>query len=300
VLKSIVFSCCLFIISFSVSACPSVSGWHEASITDADGKSRSLFAYQRWLPYLPGMYLDPQVIFLTGGTGSVECDASYYEDIASKASYNGRQAIIIDLDYWKQDDSIPDRTTLEETAAYVVATLEKLVDEGYLRPSFYIMGQSAGAAVISAALDYHPSFVERVERAIFVSGPFTDIHRQEVTEPTIMGMMDSNDIKQLDSLDYSLSYSADRYKQWVEPIMAKNGFRIYVAEDDNVACEHEREYYCETGNMYEEFINWLSIATAGTLSRESLENTGILRVYPQGGHNLLLTHTELLNDAFSW
>ncbi|MES9992834.1 MAG: hypothetical protein ABW098_12820 [Candidatus Thiodiazotropha sp.] len=278
--------------SMSISACPGVSAWQEHSRTDPYGNSFSLYSYRRWPSYLPGFYLDPQVVVLNGGNGGVDCTNSVmYNAIGSKASYYWRQAITLDLNYWANG-----RNTIQQAASYVVATLNKLVNEGYLRPSFYLIGGSAGSAVISAALDYHPSFMNRVERAIFVSGPFTDITRTDVTNGNAVAqLMDINGITRLDSLNISMPYDPTRYNRWIKPIMDKKGLRFFVAEDDNVFCEPSS---CSAGTMYEEFLNWVSIATDDTENRASLENLGILWVYPQGGHDLFNTHPELLNDAF--
>jgi pimeloyl-ACP methyl ester carboxylesterase len=294
------FAVFLYLVSVSAIAavkdCQSLNAWKDYKVPMPErlgGGSVTLYAYQRWPSYLPKYYLDAQVVVLNGGRGVVDCNADIYGNIGSTASYYWRQAIMVDFDYFAGG-----RNTLEKAAAHVVETLNYLVDEGYLRSTFYLMGGSAGTAIMSAGLDYNPTFVKRVERAIFVSGPFTDIERSEVLNPAITTLMDHYNIARIDSLDITLPYNPNRYNQWIKPIMDKKGLRFFVAEDDFVFCGYPNA--CMAGNMDEEFLDWLSIATDDTETRESLENLGILHIYPRGGHNLFSTHPELLHDALKW
>jgi pimeloyl-ACP methyl ester carboxylesterase len=297
-------------LSLSDELC-TLSGWnkHEVSVEIEDDNEANgfrsetiiLHSYRRWPSYLPGYTLDPQVIVLNGGIGAVDCDSTVmYNNIGSKASYNWRQAITLDLNYWENG-----RNTVEKAATYVVDILNQLVEAGYLKSSFYLMGGSAGTAIISAALDHHPSFMNRVDRAIFVSGPFTDISQGNIYNTDILGIMTNYSIAELVSLKNGMVYDPTRYNQWIKPIMDKNGLRFYVAEDDDVFCRDFSDLTtdstppeCPTGTMYDEFLNWVHDATDGTENRASLENLGVLWVYQQGGHDLMETHPELLNSAF--
>jgi hypothetical protein len=107
--------------------------------------------------------------------------------------------------------------------------------------------------------------------------------------------MKDNNITHLDSLNYALPYYPNRYNQWMKPLLDKNALRFFVAQDDEVFCGY---FNCVVGTMYEEFLNWLSIATANTENRASYERKGALWVFPQGGHDLFNSHPELLHDAF--
>ena len=295
----ITFLLMLFLIASSdlaLASSPECPKWTKWERTLTSGRQVTLWSYDQWPSYMPehNFTLQPQVVVLNGNDGKMPCQtqSGTTTNIGSYASAYWRQAIMIDFDYFGDGQ----RNTFELAAAHVVATIKDLIADGYLRNTFYLMSGSSGTAVLSAALDFHPDFVDHVERAIFVSGPFTDIYRMFVYNTAVQNLMDENNITHIKSLDYNLSYIPDRSNQWFTPLMNRDGLRFVVAEDDYIFC-HPDDCYI-TGTLYEEFLKWVKHATNDHHTQSSLENAGYLQVYPTGGHDLFETRTELFHFAF--